>query len=143
MWQNPSSNSTQNTVTFQSSGNSGDEVVLKDSEGNEIISFKTEKSYSAIAISNSKIETGKSYTLYVNGNSVGTIEASNVVSSNLSSSGNGMGQGGMRQNGMKQGGMQQDNMQQGDMMKQDRMRQESSMQDSTNQKGMKQNMKNK
>lgn len=50
MWQNPSSNSSQNTLTFQNSGNSGDEIVLKDSSGNEITSFKTEKAYSAIAI---------------------------------------------------------------------------------------------
>ena len=45
MWQNPSSNSTQYSLTFQTLGNSGDLVSLKDNSGTEIISLKTEKQY--------------------------------------------------------------------------------------------------
>ena len=98
MWQNPSNDSTQYSLTFQTSGNSGDEVVLKDSSGNTVKSFKVEKAYSAITFSNSNIEKGKTYTLYVNGKEVASLEASSIVSSYGSSGGMGMKQGGMRQN---------------------------------------------
>lgn len=94
MAQNPSSNSTQNSLIFQNSGNSGDEVALKDSSGNTVSSFKTEKAYSMIIISNTNIEKGKTYSLYVNGANIGSLEASNVVTSNSSAGGSG--------NGMKQ-----------------------------------------
>ena len=94
MSQNPSSNSTQYSLSFQTSGNSGDEVVLKDSSGNTVKSFKTKKSYSMIIISNVNIEKGKTYSLYVNGTSVGNLEANNTVTSNSSTGGSG--------NGMKQ-----------------------------------------
>ena len=87
MWLNPSNNSTQYSLTFQTSGNSGDEIILKDSSENEITSLKTTKSYGVITISNSNIEKGKSYTLYVNGKSIGSLEASSVVTSNYSSNG--------------------------------------------------------
>ena len=80
MWQNPSNSSTQNSLTFKYSGESGDEIVLKDSNNAEITSFKTEKSYGGIILSNSKIEQGKSYTLYVNGKVVSTIESKSTVS---------------------------------------------------------------
>lgn len=95
MSQNPSTNSTQYCLTFQTSGNSGDDVVLKDSSGNEISSFKTVKAYGMITISNARIEKGKTYSLYVNGTSVGSLEASSVVTSNSSSAGNKM-DGGMQ-----------------------------------------------
>lgn len=94
MSQNPSSNSTQYSLVFQTSGNSGDEVVLKDSSGNTVKSFKAEKSYSMIIISNANIEKGKTYSLYVNGTNIGNLEVSNTVTSNSSTGGNG--------NGMKQ-----------------------------------------
>ena len=100
MWQNPSNNSTQYILTYQASGNSGDEISLKDSSEREITSFKTEKSYGVITISNENITKGNSYTLYVNGTNVGSLEANNIVTSNFSSSGmmnmNGGGKG-MRQ----------------------------------------------
>lgn len=94
MWQNPSSNSTQYCLTFGTSGSSGDEVVLKDSNGNEIVSFETYKSYGTVAISNAKIEKGETYTLYINGTSTGSLTASSTVTSNVSA--NGMG-GGMQE----------------------------------------------
>lgn len=76
-----------NRLTFQTTGISGDEIVLKDSSGKEITSLKTEKSYGAITISNSNIEKGETYTLYVNSSSVGSLEASSIVTSNSSSNG--------------------------------------------------------
>lgn len=92
MWQNPSNTSTQYALTFQTNGSAGDEIVLKDSSGNEITSFKTEKSYGMITISNANIEKGKTYSLYVNGTNVASLEASSIVTSNTSSSGNNMQQ---------------------------------------------------
>ena len=99
MWQNPSSNSTQYALTFQTSGSSGDEVVLKDESGNEIASFKTSKSYGIVTISNSKIEKGKTYTLYVNGTSKASLTANSIITSNSSASG--MNGAGMKQSGGK------------------------------------------
>ena len=87
MWQNPSNNSTQYILTYQASGNSGDEISLKDSSGREITSFKTEKPYGVITISNENITKGNSYTLYVNGTSGGSLEVNNIVTSNLASGG--------------------------------------------------------
>lgn len=102
MWQNPSSTSTQYCLAFQTSGNSGDEIVLKDNNGNTITSFQTEKTYSIIAISNEKIEKGKTYSLYVNDVSVGSLETNSIITSNFSNGmngGNDMNRGG----GMKKG----------------------------------------
>lgn len=96
MWQNPSSSSTQYSLTFQTSGSSGDEVVLKDETGNEITSFKTSKTYGVVTISNNKIEKGKTYTLYVNGTSKTSLTANSIITSNSSMSGNGMKQPGGR-----------------------------------------------
>lgn len=87
MAQNPSSNSIQYSLSFQTSGNSGDEVELKDSSGNVVSSFKTEKSYNMIIISNTNIEKGKTYSLYVNGTNIGSLEASDTVTSNSSNGG--------------------------------------------------------
>ncbi|MGN1270176.1 MAG: carbohydrate-binding domain-containing protein [Clostridia bacterium] len=87
MWQNPSSTSTQYVLTFQTSGNSGDLVSLKNNSGTEITSFKTEKAYGGITISNANIKKGNTYTLYVNGTSVGSLEANSIITSNASSAG--------------------------------------------------------
>ena len=97
MWQNPSTNSTQYSLTFSRSGSSGDKIIVKDSSGNEIASFTAEKTYQAVCVSNDKIKQGETYTLYVNYESVSSLEASSIVNSNVTG---GMGQGGM------QGGMQ-------------------------------------
>ncbi|MBQ9657816.1 MAG: carbohydrate-binding domain-containing protein [Clostridia bacterium] len=89
MWQNPSNTSTQYSLTFQVSGKQGDELKLVDEDGNEIASVKTEKTYGGITFSNSKIQNGKKYTLYVNGNSTSTLEVNNIVTSDMAT--NGMG----------------------------------------------------
>ena len=103
MWQNESTNSTQYALAYKVSGNIGDEVVLRDSSGNLVTSFKTEKTYQGIMISNSKIENGKTYTLYINGSENASLTVDGIVTTNgLQSSGmmpGGFGQGGMKQNG--------------------------------------------
>lgn len=103
MWQNPSNSSTQYSLTFQASGSSSDEIVLKDESGNEIASFETSKSYGAITISSSKIQKGKTYTLYVNGTSKASLTANSIVTSNSSMSG---GMGGMQEPGIGGGSKQ-------------------------------------
>lgn len=103
MWQNPSSNSTQYCLTFGKSGNSGDEVVLKDSSGNIIKTFEAEKSYGAILISNEDIKQGETYELYINGESAGSLTVNNIITSSSSVSGNGM-QMDMPGGGMNPGG---------------------------------------
>lgn len=101
MWQNPSNTSTQYCLTYGTSGNSGDKIVLKDSSGTQIASFTTTKSYGAITISNGSIKKGETYTLYVNDSSVGSLTANNIITSNSSSNMNGMqpNGGGMQQPG--------------------------------------------
>ncbi len=91
MWQNPSNSSIQYSLTFQTSGKAGDKVILKDSSGTEIATFETEKAYGVITISNASITNGNTYTLYVNGTSVGSIKASSTVTSNSSMNNGGMG----------------------------------------------------
>lgn len=89
MWQNPSANSTQYSLTFNISGKQGDEIILKDSFGNNIAKTILEKTSSGIIISNSNIRNGETYSLYINGTSVGSLTANNIINSNLSSN-NGM-----------------------------------------------------
>lgn len=86
MWQNPSNNSTQYCLTFVISGTQGDNICLKDSQGNEISSFVVEKTYGVITISNSNIKQGETYNLYINGTSVSNIEANSIISSNNNTS---------------------------------------------------------
>lgn len=94
MWQNPSNISTQYSVCFGNSGKFGDKIELKDSNGNTIESFETKKNYGAITISSSKLEKGETYTLYVNGTSIGSQELTDIVTSNLTESGD-FGRGNM------------------------------------------------
>ena len=107
MWQNPSNTSTQNSISFNKTGNSGDKIVLKDSNGNEIVSFTAEKTYGAVLISSSKITNGETYTLWVNGTNGGELTVNSTVTTNISGT---QGMGGQMGGMQKQGGMQ---MQQG------------------------------
>lgn len=79
MWQNPSNTSTQNILIYQCNGNVGDVISIKDSNGNEVVSFKTEKTYGAIAISNKNIENNETYTLYKNNTDVGSISVTSIL----------------------------------------------------------------
>lgn len=99
MWQNPSTTSSQYSICFSASGKAGDEIVVKDSNGNTVAQFTTDKAYSAILISNSKLQKGITYTLYVNGSQVSSLEITSIVTSQAS--GNGMMGGGMNQGGRR------------------------------------------
>jgi hypothetical protein len=87
MWQNPSNSSKQYSICFGVSGKAGDEIVLKDSNGNAVASIKTEKTYGAVAISNSSLKQGETYTLYINGTASGSQTISSIVTSNLTTGG--------------------------------------------------------
>lgn len=87
MWQNPSTSSTQYTICFGTSGNSGDKIILKDSNGNEIVNFEAENSYGAITISSPELKKGETYTLYVNQTEKSTQELTSIVTSNLTTGG--------------------------------------------------------
>ena len=97
MWQNPSTTSSQYSICFSASGKAGDQIEIKDSNGNTIETFTTDKAYSAILISNSKLTKGTTYSLYVNGTQMSSLELTSIVTSEVS--GNGMMQGGMSQGG--------------------------------------------
>lgn len=81
MWQNPSNSSKQYCLTYEVSGKTGDEVVLKDNFSNQITTFEIVKPYRAITISNKNIQKGKTYTIYINGNSAGSLTVRRVVTS--------------------------------------------------------------
>lgn len=87
MWQNPSNTSKQYSVCFSCSGKSGDEIVLKDSNGNTVASVKTENSYGAVTFSNTNLKQGETYMLYVNGTSSGSQQISSIVTSTLQTGG--------------------------------------------------------
>lgn len=82
MWQSIGNTSTACEVVFYNSGNSEDEVTIKDSNGNELTSFKTEKKYSGIGFASSEVQNGEKYILYVNGEEVTSITASGTVTAN-------------------------------------------------------------
>ena len=99
MWQNPTTDSTQYSIAFSTTGSSGDKIELKDSNGNIITSFETKKAYGMICISSQELKKGETYTLYKNGAQVSGQELTNIVTSNGSSNnqggpgGQGMGRG--------------------------------------------------
>ena len=95
MWQNPTTDSTQYSIVFSSTGNKGDKIELKDSSGNTIAEFTVEMNYGMICISNSNLKQGETYTLYVNGSSIGNQELSSIVTSNGTSGNEGGMNGGM------------------------------------------------
>lgn len=71
-------NATQYMLSFQVSGNKGDKIILKDSNGKECIQTVTTKEYSTVIISLPILEKGKTYSLFVN-----EIEESSLTIENL------------------------------------------------------------
>ena len=66
----------------------GSKIVLTDSDGNEIISWQSEKSFSSVVISCPEITEGETYTL-----KAGTYEAEITMDSLVYGSGGAMGMG--------------------------------------------------
>lgn len=99
MAQTPSNDSDQAYITVGQTFTSGQKIVLKDEDGDDIVSFEVLKQCSLLEISDSKIENDKEYTLYCDGEEIGTATVSNNVGTmgNAVSGGvgGGMGPGGM------------------------------------------------
>ena len=66
-----------------SDDNISGEVVLTDSDGNEIISYTPAKSYECVQISSSMLKTGETYTLKA-GDTTTSISLDNIIYSNIS-----------------------------------------------------------
>ena len=87
MAQNFGSSSTQGSILVnvdQQAG--GSEIILKDSNGKKLASFKPEKAFNSVVISTPEIKQGKTYTL-----TTGSASTSIKMDSLLYGSGGGMG----------------------------------------------------
>lgn len=94
MLQAPSTSSTQCSITFTQTGSSGDNIVLTDSNGNEIVSFTAQKIYGAMTISAPEMKQGETYIVKINGSTVKTVSQSSIVVSSGISNFGGIMQGG-------------------------------------------------
>lgn len=102
MAQSVSSSSTVNTlfITFTSSQSANSIITVKDSNGNNVITYTPSKTYRTAVICNNELQKGNSYFIYVDDTKMYDVTISDTIS-NLGSSngmGNGMGgHGGMMQ----------------------------------------------
>ena len=80
----PSTESEQSfvAITLSSSKNAGTELVLKDTSGNEIVSFAPEMKYQLVVVSASAITKGETYQLYIDGSLAGSATAGSSSSGN-------------------------------------------------------------
>jgi hypothetical protein len=80
MIENPSSKSEQNVLSaYLSSTQSANTIVsVVDESGNTIMAFKPTKSYAHLHFSSDKLETGKTYSVYVGGEYSGSFSADGV-----------------------------------------------------------------
>ena len=72
MAQSPSSSSTQNSINVFTTVDANNLISVKDSSGNEVVTFAPSKSSQSIVISSPNIKTGETYTVYTGGSSTGT-----------------------------------------------------------------------
>lgn len=82
MMQAPSTTSTQCSLTTTISGSAGDKIEIKTSNGEEIVSFTSEKTYQMLTFSSSKLQTGETYSIYVNGTLKTTVTQSTTTTQN-------------------------------------------------------------
>lgn len=105
MAQNFSSSSTQGTMMVTvNSQQAGSTITLKDSSGNEIISWEAEKAYDSVIISCPEITEGSEYTL-VAGSSTVSVTMDSLVYGSSSGMGGAMPGGGDRGAAPGVGGM--------------------------------------
>lgn len=81
MLQGISSSSTQYnaTIVFTTTYSSNDQITITDSSGNEIITYKSDKSYNSLVISSPKLKKGETYTIKVNGSTYQTFKISSIT----------------------------------------------------------------
>lgn len=68
------SDGTQGTMAVQASGNANTEIRIEDSDGNEVISYTPENSFTCVIISTPDLVIGDTYTIYV-GSQSGAFKA--------------------------------------------------------------------
>ena len=101
-------------VYLNSNYQAGEEIALKDSQGNTVLSYKPQVSYSCVIFSSPAMKTGETYTVEAGGRTITSVTLNSIATA-IDSNGNevsgfgmggfgGMGQGGMGQGGMGQGG---------------------------------------
>lgn len=78
MAQNFNDSSTQGSIMINLTGNTNGEIVLKDSEGNEFISYTPSREYSNVIISVPQIEADATYTI-VTGTTETTVEMTSLI----------------------------------------------------------------
>lgn len=95
MAQNFGSSSTQGSILSNTATNTSGEVVLKDSNGNVLVSFTPTREYNSVVVSTPSVKKGSTYTL-TTGDSSTTIEMSDIIYGESTRGGapNGGGQGG-------------------------------------------------
>lgn len=94
MAQNFSTSSSQCAMLVSVSGSKNEDITLKDSSGNELLSWTAEKAFSCVVISSPDIKQGETYTVTA-GNSSREITMDSTI----------YGSGGMSTGGMAPGGM--------------------------------------
>ena len=83
MAQAPSSTSSQTYISANvQTQKENSEILLKDSNGNEIVKCTSLKTFSNVVISSSKLEKGKTYELYINGTKITDVTAGQGSSGN-------------------------------------------------------------
>lgn len=77
----PSDSSAINSVNIalENYYDGGTEIVMKDSEGNEIISYTPAKKFNSFVFASEKLKTGENYVVYADGEEIVTITVSDVV----------------------------------------------------------------
>ena len=91
---NFSNTSTQGAMMIKTSGSAGTDITLNDANGNELVSYTSDQSFSCIIISCPGLSAGNTYTLKV-GNEMITVTMNSTIYSAGSSSFGGGNKGGM------------------------------------------------
>ena len=90
----PTSGSTQYSVNaaFSTTYNGGTKVTVKDSSGNEVLTYTPAKNFQSFVFSTDKLKSGETYTIYAGDTQEGTFTVSDITTTvgNVSS---GMGGG--------------------------------------------------
>ncbi len=81
MMETPDASSTQNVIVVTGiNGATGDAFIIKDSNGNEIVTYEPSKTFQAVVYSSDNIKTEESYTAYINDTEIGNVTISGIVS---------------------------------------------------------------
>lgn len=83
MLQNPSNNSSIYSISYVYSNaqEANTKITIKNSNGEEIVSFTPSKNYEAVIISSGKIKKEETYTIYSNDDKLEEITVNNIVTS--------------------------------------------------------------